>query len=176
MKVRAAVIVVALGLCLVVCVRATNAARAGAERSLRRLERITADAAELARLRAEAPKVAAGKRPEPGIAGQISDTLAEAGVAVTVLKDLLPDADRPGSSPGEKRQSARFTLEPMSLRDVGRFLGAWRSRHPEWTVSFIQLAPQPGDKTSPANSPPLQCRLVIETVFFERSVFSEKAQ
>lgn len=154
--------------------REAAGARRGAAVALRALDSVAADASELASLRAATTRVAGAGRPAPGLAGQVSDTLAEAGVSIRVLRDFSADADRPGAAAGERRQSARFTLEPVSLSELGRFLAAWQSRRPEWSVASIQFAPQQSDRA--AGVPQLQCRLVVEALYVEPNNLAERTR
>jgi hypothetical protein len=110
---------------------------------------ITAAATEIESLRRAAPSVAASAKPQPNISGHVTDALVEAGLAPALLTNLTPESDTaiersarsPSDAPRYRRQSARLTLEPTTLPDLGRFLAAWRSSQPQWTVASITIAP-----------------------------------
>ena len=110
---------------------------------------ITAAATEIESLRRAAPPVAASAKPQPNISGHVTDALVEAGLTPALLTTLTPESDTaierparsPSAAPRYRRQSARLTLEPTTLPDLGRFLAAWRSSQPQWTVASITLSP-----------------------------------
>src|SRR5262245_23990503 len=146
---RRLVILIAAGLAVAamgLSARSAIQSRHTAMLAVARFEAVSHDAQEFVSLRRATAQIASGKRPPPGIAGQISDALAEAGVSTSALAQLTPEADTPfaadtAGGASARRQSARLTLEPVTLPELGRFLQARRVRHPEWTTSSIQLSP-----------------------------------
>src|SRR5438094_439070 len=68
---------------------------AEAVRTRRTYSTLVADATDLMSLRNSQPSIAAAKRPEPGIVGQVSDALAHAGLQVATLTNVTPDSDSP---------------------------------------------------------------------------------
>jgi hypothetical protein len=115
---------------------------------------ITSAAAEIERLRNATPTVAAGAKPQPNISGQVTDTLVEAGLAPALLTNVTPESDtaieRANAGAGSRaanpaaryrRQSARLTLEPLTMPDLGRFLATWRTSQPQWTIASINVSP-----------------------------------
>jgi hypothetical protein len=174
----------AIGILLLASVIATvwqgaSAAAAHTEmlRAQERLAAVRADASEVLALRAApAPAIAAGKRPEPGITGHISDTLIAAGLPVGSLTSLQPDADSPfvmeSAPPGAayRRQSVRITLEPLTLRSLGAFLAEWRQAHPEWSTASLQFTPLRGNE---GRDQSIRVHLVIESTYLEQPELGE---
>jgi hypothetical protein len=71
-----------------------------------------------------------------------------------------------------RRTRAVLTLAPLTLPQLGGFLAAWHSREPQWTVSSIELSPQPGNQAQSAAAPggdlPLRAVLGLETLFVDQ--------
>ncbi len=126
-------------------------------------DRIASDAAEIARLRTSRSAIAAAARPQPNLSGQVNDVLVEAALSPAVLTSLTPEPDapvNPGSAPTSgraatyRRQTARLTLDPLTMPDLGRFLSSWSKGQPDWTVASITITPGtpgvPGTPITPA--------------------------
>lgn len=159
------------------------------------LARSTAD--EITALAAKAPSASLGRRPTPGIVAQVGDALVEAGLPIESLTSLeaVEDASAaPAPAPEHaqsdianpttttqaqlRRQVDRLTLEPISMPQLARFLDAWRTDHPEWTITTIQISPLDGSSQSstrpsnaptaaPLSPPPLRVHLVMEASYVE---------
>ncbi len=153
---------------------------------------VASNVAEIQRLRGTQATIASAARPQPNLSGQISDTLVEAGLSPNLLTSLAPDPDMPvtiGSSHDYRRQSARLTLDPLSVPDLGRFLGSWTSAQPEWTVSAITMTPitlaaqprangvAPGraedDRDAVSPNRRVRAVLTIECLYLDRSASPE---
>lgn len=146
-----------------------STARENLRRSTAQHHAISTSAAELDQLRRAKPTIAAGQKPQPNISGHITDALVEAGLAPTLLTNLVPNADTPvepasGTKPARtgngrpdlavryRRQSARLTLDPLSMPELGRFLTSWREMQPDWIVASINVTPT--FTTGARNQPP----------------------
>lgn len=126
----------------------------------------------LHQLQAAVRSGSSGKKPAPGLTGQVSDALAQAGVPVTAMTSLAPEAETEVSRTGDVarvRHGARLGLEPVTLPQVGRFLQSWRSAHPEWTIISMQLTPLPSrqPQVSGATPGPLRVNLVLQCEYTE---------
>jgi len=158
--------------------RAASNAQQRARTAAARLAKLNTDAAELVRLRSEAAGLQIDEIDQTGLVGDVNSALVEAGVAVTTLTALTPDAaasaDGAGGDWRASRRGARLTLERLTLPQLGRFLAVWRRDHPRWTVTSIQLQPlaePPEKQTSPAAEgtrvqQPLRVYLVLESSSF----------
>lgn len=105
---------------------------------------VAANIQEIERLRQTQANIASAAKPQPNLSGQIADALVESGLSPNLLTNLTPEPDTPvtiGTSHDYRRQSARLTLEPTSMPDLGRFLGSWTNSQPEWTISAITITP-----------------------------------
>jgi len=162
-------VVIAAGLVGTSAVRAARA-RSRAHAASAAFEQTRAIAAEVLALRGTRPTLALGKRPQPGIYGQFTDALVDAGEPTTVLTSLTPDSDSVVEAEGtaRKRQRVRVTLEGITLPRLGGVLIAWRRAQPEWTVTHIQLTPASPGTPPPENAPrPLRVTLLMEAIYLE---------
>lgn len=147
----------------------TRAARAHSAASAARqdLTTITTQAEELVRLRAA--KLDFPDRPEGGLAGKVSAAMTRAGLPNTALQSLSPEAQSAISSNSVTpltRQRATLTLHNLSLPQIGRFLDAWRTTEPDWTVSSIDLTPITSkDAAALGTDLPLRAVITIEGLF-----------
>ncbi len=156
---------------------------AGSEASLQRervrAEVIVADVGRLEQLRA---KLAASPNsstdvqdvPAASLATRVSGVLSAAGLSQSNLAGLSPESAAQRSDAGTAlRRRATLTLQSLTLRDLGRFIGEWRVREPAWTVTSIDLAPvsnatPPHDKPAPGADLPIRVVLVVETLSFDK--------
>jgi hypothetical protein len=107
---------------------------------------------------------------------RISAALAAAGLPASALSSLSPEAESPIGEGDLKARRTRavLTLAPVTLPQLGGFLAAWRSREPQWTVSSIELSPQPGNQSpgqsaaAPGGDLPLRAVLGLETLFVDQ--------
>ncbi len=112
--------------------------------------------------------------PSPGLSGQITDSLAAAGLPPTSLVTFQADADQAAENGTSiRRRSARLTLSNITLAQFGRFLSIWRSRRPEWTPVAITISPQPLDSKESGREyrtiqAPLTIQLTIECRFLPK--------
>jgi len=105
---------------------------------------IAANIREIERVRQTQANIASAAKPQPNLSGQIADMLVEAGLSPNLLTNLTPEPDAAvtlGTSHDYRRQVARLTLEPISMPNLGRFLGSWSNSQPEWTISAITITP-----------------------------------
>lgn len=141
------------------------------------LKAVSAESAELARLRASAPAWALRGRPASGLAPRVSAALSACGLPATAMASLSPEAESAVAAAGAGDLSARrtravMTLAPVTLPQLGSFLEAWRSREPEWGVSSIDLSPQSGKEGGPGavgGDLPLRAVIGVESVFVDQS-------
>lgn len=160
--------------------RAAARAQQRCEAATAALTKLHVDACELVRLRGEIAGVDRRPLDQTGLVGDINRALVQAGVAVSALTSLAPDAEiasAGGANGGPMRvgrQGARLTLEQVSLPQLGQFLNAWRKDQPRWTVSSIQVQPVPEItvRKTQGNAPtgdgrvqqPLRIYLVLESI------------
>lgn len=106
------------------------------------------------------------------LAQRVSDTLASAGLSVSVMQSLSPDSS-PTEGPVQRRR-ATLSLAQLTLPQFGRFLAAWRDRSPHWAVTSVSLTP---DETAKAASEvgPGSDRHVHAVLVFESIVIVEEA-
>lgn len=156
---RRALIVAALvvaGTSLALLARSAHRAREQRDAARKSLASLRQVAAEVRSLRARPPSVALEERPEQGLVGRLSSALASAGLPSSLMTTFSPGSDAPflpdaamtaedgtrENAPGlYRRQEVRFTLEPVSLPELGRFLARWRVDHPEWSCAVVEVTP-----------------------------------
>jgi hypothetical protein len=106
--------------------------------------------------------------PSSGLSGQLTDSLAAAGLPPATLVTFHADADQTADGQSRiLRRSARLTLGNLTLAQFGRFLSTWGSRHPEWVPAALTLSPQPLDSKDTGREyrtvqAPLTIQLTIE--------------
>jgi len=143
-------------------------ARSDAAVALRQLAVVSADAREIASMRAAAPAEARRKRPTPGLATRIADVVSKAGLPQSALQNLSPETESAAGTSGLRKQAARITLDGLTLPELGRFLQEWRVAEPVWTMATIDIPPTAAKiaaKPGQATDRPLRAVLGIETVF-----------
>lgn len=151
---RAAIILLLLASVVLLAwsARAAILARSRLDATHAHLAAIEGKAAEVTRLRSLPVAAALEKRPEPGIVGHLTTSLAVAGLPSSLMTSFNPGSDAPyvmpsdSSSPAAptgiyRKQEARLTLEPLTLPELGRFLKSWKELHPEWTCAAIEVTP-----------------------------------
>ncbi len=157
---------------LPVALRASDAARL-ARRERARALAVVADVERLHALRASlAAEGAHGTDGEQSdsltLAARVSAVLAAAGLGQSSLAGLSPESVVQRSDAGTAlRVRATLTLQSVTLPEVGRFIAEWRSRHPAWTLTSIDLAPDAGAKITPGSDLPIRAVLVVESIAFD---------
>lgn len=130
----------ALGAAVLVQARRLGAVTADLYAAEAALVALTRDAQEIADLRARPERLAQVERPTQDTLARLTAALAEAGLPSVRLRDLTRDSDGMPAPAGARRQSLRFTLEPVTIPQLGSFLEQWRSSQQLWTMSRIELA------------------------------------
>lgn len=140
-------------------------ARTSHQSAISDLRMVTAQAAELASLWSAAPPETRRGRPSGGLASRLAQTVAACGLPQSALHNVTPELESPLTSRGRPlhRATARLTLEPVTLPELGRFLHQWRTVEPTWTVSSVDLAPS--NRPAGEQQKALRAAIVIETVF-----------
>lgn len=141
----------------------TRAARDHGRKQLAQAALVTVrqQAEEVVRWRASAQDTA--PPPRDGLAGTISQELSRAGLNTSAMQSLSPEAQT--SDHGLIRQHATLTLVGLTLPQLGKFLGTWRTNQP-WVVSGIDLSPT--GSASPGADLPLRAVLTLDGVFQDR--------
>jgi hypothetical protein len=162
-------------------VRAVNSA-AEADRAVGRLVSVRKQISTINELNSLTPEWAQRTRPvlaQGSLATAVSDCLSAAGLAPSSLAALSPAADTPitlggpatGGTIGMSavRRRAVLTLAPVTLPLVGRVLHAWREAHPDWTISSIDLTPEPTGRREldPGSDLPLRTVIAVEALFVD---------
>jgi hypothetical protein len=165
---------------------AARAARAESRSAMNRLEATLGQVRTIETLNTRTASWAQRGRPslaQGGLTTAVNEALAAAGVPAAALASLSPAAEMPVTSQAGSsglvavRRRASLTLAPISLPQVGRFLGAWREAHPDWTISAIDFSPEaPGRREpSPGSDLPLRVVITLETLFVEPAAASPAA-
>ncbi len=156
-----------------------------ADRAAARYEAVREQIASAERLAKMTPRWAQRGRPEMspgGLAAAVNDVLAAAGVPASSLASLSPAAELQASvgvsaGPGQvglaaRRGRAVLTLSPVTLPQSGAVLRAWAEAQPEWTVSSIELTPEPQGRRElpPGSDLPLRAVLVLEVLYVEAAL------
>ncbi len=155
---------------LAVALPAAMNSRSAARRELGQLERDRGPAQQIAAARASAPAWAARPRPWRGLARSVSAVLESSGLPPSALSSLSPEAVAAVSDQaqlGAKRQRASLSLTGVTLPGLGRFLEAWRSAEPAWTITSIDIGPErSAAATAPAEGGDLPLRALVRLEAF----------
>ncbi len=118
-----------------------SAARSERMATERALVAASADARELARLRAASEVRIFGEPPAEDFFDRVGRTLTTVGISPSVATNIVREADRAvsGTVANQRRREMRIELRPMSPPDLGRFLAAWNTDNPAWTPRQITL-------------------------------------
>lgn len=140
-----------------------HAARAEAESAHALVATVESHIAILDRLNSEAPAWTSRQRSafgQGGMAAAINDALAKAAIPASALASFSPPGEPPatprstsassssnstasGAPVSPIRRRAVLTLAPVTLPQTGSLLAAWREAHPDWTITSIDLVPEP---------------------------------
>ncbi|MBX3359539.1 MAG: hypothetical protein KF745_14055 [Phycisphaeraceae bacterium] len=142
------------------------------------LHAIAAQSDELAAIASLIPEWAMRPRPVSGLATRVTTALETAGLPASTLSTLTGDGESPPSrEPRVAKRRVTFTLTGITLPALGRFLGAWRSAQPDWTVASIDLSPATGpmrgaprrssDPIAAGTDLPLAAVIAVEYVFLD---------
>ena len=137
-------------------------ARSDASVALHQLELVSTDAREIASVRAAAPPESRRNRPPPGLTTRVANVVSKAGLPQPTLQNLSPENETSVGGSNLRKQTAKMTLEPLTLPELGKFLEEWRNAEPVWTMTSIDITPTRGKA---AADRPLRAIIGIETVF-----------
>lgn len=98
--------------------------------------------ARVATLRGLPPVSGYGSRPTEDVIQLANRTLEAATLPAARLRGVQPEPDRviQDDREGRRLATARLSLEPLTVPELGAFLGAWRSRQQVWSVARIELS------------------------------------
>jgi hypothetical protein len=134
--------------------------------ALRQLSLVSADAREVAAIHAAAPPESRRHKPPAGLATHVADVISRSGLTQSTLQNLSPETESGLGATGLRKETAKLTLEPLTLAELGRFLQEWRAAEPIWTVASIDITPTPTPtRGRAATDRPLRAVIGIETVF-----------
>jgi hypothetical protein len=139
-------------------------ARADANVAFHQLSVASADAREVAAIRAAAPPQSRRHRPPSGLATHVADVVSKSGLPQSALQNLSPETESGVGATGLRKETAKLTLEPLTLAELGRFLQEWRLAEPLWTVASIDITPT-STRGRGTNDRPLRAVIGIDTVF-----------
>lgn len=94
------------------------------------------------------PPVLAEAPPAGDQLSVVRDTLGRAGLPESVLRRVQAEADGAserieGVTLPIRRSAMRVELDGLTLPELGRFLGTWRTQNPGWTPVLVNLSPRP---------------------------------
>ncbi|MBL8885186.1 MAG: hypothetical protein JNK16_00885 [Phycisphaerales bacterium] len=81
-----------------------------------------------------------GQTREDRLLGMVSDSLVQAGINPSVIKDVSSESVSAGAGVYH-RQTIRVQFESISIPDLGRFLASWKKQHPTWIATTLNVAP-----------------------------------
>ncbi len=120
-----------------------RSAESDAETAIAQLRAAQADAHEVFALRAQSERIGAAKRAPEDVLARINAALRDTALGTGRVSNYREhsDTELPGRTDGPRyrRQSIQFTLSPIELPDLGRFLDHWRTSEPLWTPTNLEL-------------------------------------
>ena len=143
-----------------------------------RLERVKHQAQKLGDLKTKLPEWALAAKAAGTLAPEVSAALGASGLPASAMASLSADpetAGTPGASAAGiqvRHRHATLVLGSVTLAQLGTFLQTWRQRQPAWTVSMMDVSPEPNGaalKAQTGGDLPLHAVLTMETLTLERS-------
>ena len=97
----------------------------------------------------------------------VRDTLGRAGLPESLLRRVQAEADGAserivGVTLPIRRSAMRVELDGLTLPELGRFLGTWRTQNPGWTPVLVNLSPRPETVREGSGSPQVTSRSSAE--------------
>ncbi len=94
------------------------------------------------------PSVLAEASPGGDQLSVVRDTLGRAGLPESMLRRVQAEAEGAserieGVTLPIRRSAMRVELDGLTLPELGRFLGTWRTLNPGWTPVLVNLSPRP---------------------------------
>ena len=141
-------------------------AQADAHNARAEAESLAGRLTEVQRLRPQQETALLASKPTESVSASLRAALAGGGVGDGVLRSVNPGTDEAVSSvpgdtgPGYRRQTIAVELAPVTTRQVGEFLRAWRASEPAWVVTRIDLNHQ-----GPDTETNYSARLTLSTTY-----------
>jgi hypothetical protein len=136
-----------------------RSAAARLDDSLTRSAALAADLAEFSELRSKSPATSYPTGGPADLVDHVSASLHDARLEPSTLRTLTPIGP---TDPTSENQRASFTLERLSLEQLGVFLSSVRAAEAGWTVTAIEIAPIMRPTNLSAAHQPLRATLTIE--------------
>ncbi|MCC6660717.1 MAG: hypothetical protein IT437_07500 [Phycisphaerales bacterium] len=140
--------------------RSAAAARWRIDQGRTRLASIREQSAEVARLRASAPRDQDRPAAPENLPHTVSSVLRACGLPASSLASFGTSGESRDMDIATRRAS--LVLQRVALPQVGRFLAEWRRAEPRWTVTGIDIAPH-GDPPAAGGDLPLQASITLES-------------
>lgn len=101
--------------------------------------------AEIQRLQPQRQTALLASKPTESVSAALRAALATAGVGEASLRAVNPNSDEAVSSsdhsgPSYRRQNLTVSISPITARQLGQFLAAWRDAEPAWIVTRIDCS------------------------------------
>jgi hypothetical protein len=158
-------VIAVAGTCLpLLAIRAVRSYNA-ADQDRARLQEASLAVERLIELKSKLAGIPAAGAIPGGLTARVTSVLQQAGLSVSALSSLSPEAETPIFSKGGAhayRRRATLVLADLSLSHVGTFLAAWRDAEPSWTPVAVELSPIAG-KAEAGSDQPLRAVITIET-------------
>lgn len=130
--------------------------------------------AEIERLLPQRQTALLASKPTESMSTSVRAAMATAGVDEASLRAVTPGADEPVASgdttgPTYRRQSVTLTLSPITTRQLGQFLAAWRNAEPAWVVTRIDCTHAGGEADTNST---YDARLTLATTYLSSAIAS----
>jgi hypothetical protein len=163
-----------------VAVSAWRAASASSDAHLARVQAaaFSQQLAEIERLRPQRQTALLASKPTESVSAALRASLATAGVGEASLRSVNPGSDEAlapndPASPAYRRQTIAVALGPITVRQLGQFLAAWRTAEPAWIVTRLDCT-HAGGKADPNST--YDARLTLATTYLVSPVTNPSPQ
>lgn len=123
--------------------------------------------AEIQRLQPQRQTALLASKPTESMSASLRVALATAGVGEASLRAVNPGSDEAVPSndpygPSYRRQNITVSIAPITARQLGQFLAAWREAEPAWIVTRIDCSHANGETDSNST---YEARLTLATTY-----------
>jgi hypothetical protein len=122
---------------------------------------------EFQRLQPQRQTALLASKPTESVSASLRAALATAGVGEASLRAVNPGSDEavPTSDPtgpSYRRQTITVSIAPITARQLGQFLAAWRDAEPAWIVTRIDCSHANGEADTNST---YEARLTLATTY-----------
>jgi hypothetical protein len=119
--------------------REWDRARTDRDRAIAAHGTVMAQAREVAELRREAQTLGERPSPQQDLVARLEACAAPLGLGPKPVADLRGEAPQEVPSTPFHKQRVTVTMNPLRPADLARFVHAWRTAEPLWTIASVRM-------------------------------------